>query len=366
MTARVAVVHEWVAARTGSEKVFEALARMHPHADLWALSVDPAVGLDTGGRPIRTTWLDHPQLRARRGVTLPLMPRAWSALTGDYDVVISSHHAFAHAVGFGRAATHLSYVHSPARYVWSPELDGRGASALLAPARVSLRRLDLRASRHVDSYAANSTAVATRIQDCWDRDAVVIAPPVDTGFYTPAVAATRPADRGYLLGASRWIPYKRLELVIELGDRTGMPVVIAGGGPQEASLRARAERASVPVAFVHQPDDQSLRELYRGARALVFPAVEDFGIMPVEAMACGTPVIGPAMGGLLDTVAEGRSGALAPTVAVDDLATALERTVDTSVASCRARALAFSPEAFERAVLGWTAGALGHVPAMSA
>ncbi len=358
MSSKVAVVHEWVAARTGSEKVFEALARLHPEADLWALSVDPTIQIETGGRHVRTTWLDRPRLRDRRGLTLPVMPLAWSGVREPYDVVLSSHHAFAHAVGSGRDAAHLSYVHSPARYVWSPELDGRGASPLLRPARAALRGLDRRASRRVDSYAANSTSVAARIARCWDREAVVIAPPVDTDFYCPA-ATTLPADRGYLLGASRWIPYKRLDLVIEVGAAVGLPVVLAGGGPEEARLRAKAATARVPVTFVHRPDDAALRQLYRGARALVFPAVEDFGIMPVEAMACGTPVVGPAEGGLLDTVEEGRSGSLAPTLSVEDLVAALARTERLSSASCRASSLRFSPAAFDDAITQWTAQVLG-------
>src|SRR4051812_33670152 len=124
---KVAVVHEWVAARAGSEKVFEAFAQLLPDADLWALTHEPGVQLDVGGRTVRTTALDRPWARRHRNLTVPFMPLAWRRVVGSYDVVVSSHHAFANSVAFARDAVHLCYVHSPARYVWSPELDARGA-----------------------------------------------------------------------------------------------------------------------------------------------------------------------------------------------------------------------------------------------
>jgi glycosyltransferase involved in cell wall biosynthesis len=238
------------------------------------------------------------------------MPIAWRTLTREhFDVVISSSHAMAHTVRMGPAGDtrYLSYIHSPARYVWSPDYDERGANPLLALPRRALRAADVRLSRHVHGYAANSREVRERIRRYWKRDARVVNPPVDVEFF-----ASRPAvaDRRYLLGVGRWIPYKNFDLMIEIADRAGVPLVIAGSGPEEDALRRAAAKVRVPVTFEHRPSRERLRELYWGARALLFPAHEDFGIIPVEAQACGTPVLGVRRGGLLETVVDGETGFL--------------------------------------------------------
>ncbi|WP_345711320.1 glycosyltransferase, partial [Kineococcus glutinatus] len=311
---RVAVVHEWIAARAGAEQVFAALAGAWPGADLYALSAVPGVDLDLQGRRPRTTFLDHPALRDRRGLTLPLMPLAWRALgTPGYDLVVTSHHAFAAANRLTRDGAHLAYVHSPARYVWNPELDGRGSSPALAPARRLLGAVDRRAAARLTAVAANSAEVARRVERCWGRPATVVHPPVDVEFF----GARDPGDRepldlpdGYLLALGRWVPYKEHALVIEVAELLRRPAVIAGSGPLAAALRARAASASVPVTVVEAPDRERVRELHRRAGALVFPAHEDFGIVPVEAMAAGTPVVALGRGGAAETVVDGRTGAL--------------------------------------------------------
>lgn len=355
---RVAVVHEWISARAGGEKVFEAIAGCFPDADLWALTADPGVRLQLGGRKVRTTFLDRlGPLRERRGLTLPLMPLAWSSLrvSPAYDLVISSHLACAHGFRPGRDAVHLSYVHSPARYIWLPELDDRGSRLPIASlARSALRRWDRRASRHVDSYAANSREVAQRIARFWGRDARVIHPPVETDFYTPDPSPSAPNERGYLLGVSRLIPYKRLDAVLLTAELLQLPAVIVGGGPEAPRLRQLAAGLNVPVTFTGAVDDQELRRLYRGARALVFPANEDFGIVPVEAQACGTPVVAVDQGGSRDTVSNGVSGVLVPTADPADLAAGVERAVATIMPeACRSWALRFSPDRFRRELLAW-------------
>lgn len=351
---RIALVHEWVAGRTGSERVFEALAEMFPTADLWALSAADDHGLDLGGRRLRTTVLDRPVLRDRRALTLPLMPAVWRTLRSDrYDLVISSHHAFSAHNRLGADTVHLSYVHTPARYVWTPDLDGRGGNPLLTPVRFGLQVVDRMGIRGVDSFAANSRETAERINEFWHRPATVIHPPVEVETFTPAANPVPPAEREYILGFSRLIPYKRLDLVIAAGEAAGVPVVIAGRGPEADTLRAQAAKASVPVRIVEGPDDGELVELYRGARCVVFPAYEDFGIVPLEAQACGTPVVALRAGGSLDTVVHGVTGEL---VAAQDprlLAAASTRAASLDPAACRAHAETFRIEQFREKVNAW-------------
>ncbi|WP_432503933.1 glycosyltransferase [Kineococcus arenarius] len=356
---RTAVVHEWVGARAGAEQVFEALAGTWPDADLYALSSAPGVHLDLGGRPLRTTALDRSATRERRALTLPLMPLAWRALgRGDYDLVVTSHHAFATANRLARpGGTHLAYVHTPARYVWSPELDGRGTSPLLAPARHLLAGVDRRAAARLSGVAANSAEVARRVERFWGREATVVHPPVDVDRFAPA-----PGDRdelhlpdGYLLALGRWVPYKNHLLVVDVAERLGRPAVLAGAGPLAAALRERAAGASVPVLVVERPADAQVRELLRRASALVFPTFEDFGIVPVEAMASGTPVVALARGGAAETVVDGVTGALVAEHSPAAYAEALTRAEACSAAACTLRARDFGPERFREQVRAWVA-----------
>ena len=356
---RVAVVHEWVDAYAGSEQVFEALARLLPDAELFALSVTPGIDLDVGGRTITTTALDTDRWRDRRGLTLPAMPWAWRRLgRGDYDVVITSHHAFAHANRLTRpGGTHLAYVHSPARYIWSPDIDARGGGAALAPARSLLKRMDRKASHRVDAYAVNSVAVAERVREFWSRESTVVNPPVRVDFFSEGRAAS--PRRDYILGMGRWIPYKNLHLVVEAADLLGMPVKIAGRGPDRSRIEAAAAAASVPVELVESPDDHALRDLYAHAACLVFPTVEDFGMVPVEAQATGTPVVALAAGGALETVVDGVSGAFASDARPDTIAAAARQAMSIDAEGPAKNAERFSQEAFSNAAATWIVDSLG-------
>lgn len=352
-STRMAIVHEWVQSRAGSEKVFEALAGIFPEADLFALTREPDVELDLGGRHVSTTFLDRmPELRVRRSLTLPLMPLAWKRLRRDpYDLVITSSHAFARWFPPAREALHLSYVHAPARYLWTPELDNRGpASRRLAKATGGpLRRLDRRSIDWVDSLAANSTAVADRILRFYDRQARVIHPPVDTQQYrrrdTPKA--------GYALCVSRFIPYKRIDVAIAACARVGKPLVVAGHGPGEKRLMAQARGTA--TTFVVDPDDDELSQLYAAADVLIYPGEEDFGIVPVEAQACGTPVLAYGRGGSRDTVIHGETGVLVDRQDAESFAAALIRTDWSTFDTARLTAHAghFGLDRFEAEVLAW-------------
>src|SRR6266540_1268444 len=350
-SARIAVLHEWVAAYAGSEQVFEAIARMLPSADLIALSYEPTVKLDVGARRIRTTFLARQTLRSRRHLTLPIMPIAWRSLgTANYDVFVSSHHAFAQ-------------TNRLASVIWSPEIDARGAAWYLGTVRAALRRLDLAASEMVTAYAANSTAVAERIEKFWGRDSTVIHPPVRVGFFSET--SPRAPTRDYVLGVGRWIPYKNLHLVIAAADLAGLPVKIAGRGADKSRLVAAAADATVPVELIESPSDDQLRSLYRNAACLVFPTIEDFGIVPVEAQAAGTPVVAPAQGGVLDTIVDGISGVLTRNVSADQFAAGIRDCTSITDHDCRQSSFRFDELTFEREMARWlfeySSGTIGHL-----
>ena len=351
----MALCHEWLAARHGSEKTFEAMAGSLPHAALHALTLDPSSGLDFGGRQVRTTFLDHPRLRAlNRMLQLPLMPLAWRYATrADYDIVVTSSHACAKGFWPARAALHLCYCYTPMRYAWLAEIDQRRRRSLASRAgERALKAWDLRSVAWVDGFAAISTTVARRIEDFYGRPAVVIHPPVDTDRFTPDDPAARD---GFALAVSRMVPYKRLDLAIRAAHHLRHPLVVAGGGPDEGRLRALARDLSADVRFVISPHDEDLRTLYRRAGVVVFPAEEDFGIVPVEAQACGTPVVAFGRGGALDTVVAGETGMLVAEQTAGSLAAGMEAVLGGrfDAAACRRNAERFAPARFRDRFLDW-------------
>jgi glycosyltransferase involved in cell wall biosynthesis len=249
-------------------------------------------------------------------------------------------------------------VHTPARYAWFPELDDRASGNPAARALgAHIRRMDRRAAARVVGYAANSEATRQRIAQVWGRDARVIHPPTDLSRFE----GLRPTEGAtpYLLGLSRFIPYKRLDFVIEVAEAAGMPAVIVGSGHLEATLRARAAAARVPVRVVTDADDTQVVRLLADATALVYPAVEDFGLVPVEAMAAGTPVLALDVAGTKETVRDGVSGYLLPSLdapAWAERVAALDRLDPEAV---RRRGHDFGVPAFRRQVEAWIAEEIG-------
>jgi glycosyltransferase involved in cell wall biosynthesis len=247
------------------------------------------------------------------------------------------------------------------RYVWDPpdQREGLHRLAGLGP-RAALRRWDRHAARWVDSFAANSTEVQRRIERCYGRASRVIHPPVDTEFFTPAPDTADASDTGsrpgepFVLACSRFIPYKRLDIAIRAAEHVGIPIVVAGSGPGEEALRRLAAQVRVPVTFEVSSSNQRLRALYRNAAALVFPALEDFGIVAVEAQACGTPVVALATGGTVDTVIDGVTGVLVGSQELHHFARGIERALELSNAdACVRNARKFSYGAFEANVRSW-------------
>ena len=355
---RMAVLNEWFEAIGGAERTLLAMLDAFPGAESYVLWKDAEA---RAPQHLRESWLARTPLRGHKALTLPLMPLVWRLQTRQtFDVVLSLSHSLNHAARFpvNAGGVHLSYVHTPARYLHLPEIDRRRQGlAQRAAVRVT-KGIERLSSRHVDDYAANSVEVRDRIREFWGRDARVINPPVRTDFFTPAETPVPVAERGYLLGVGRWILYKRFDAMIDTAARAGLPLVLAGAGPMEAELRAQAEQAGVPVSFEVRASDERVRELMRGARALLFPCHEDFGIVSVEAQACGTPVVGLGRGGLTETVRDGVTGALVGEVDPAALADAVRRVEHLDPADMRDNALRFGADRFAVQVRRWVRDAL--------
>ena len=354
-SGRLAIVHEWVASRAGNEKVFERLAQVLPgDADLIALTAEPSVELELAGRPLTTTMLDRGPLRDRRSLTLPMMPWAWRRLSlgRDYDTRVTSSHAFAREFAYSQHdVAHLCYVHSPMRYAWERGVDHRSRNWLTAAAASLLRRLDRRSVDSVTSFAANSSETKERIRLHYGRESTVIHPPVDTEFFRQV----RRSPDGYLLAFGRFVEYKRFDLAIAAAERLGRPLRIAGSGPLEHKLRKLGDACAVPVDVQITPTDEEVRDLFAGADVLLFPGVEDFGIVPVEAQAAGVPVVGYAAGGLRDTVLDGVTGALAEYQTSECIAASVEHVIGEQIGgeACKQNSLRFSYERFDSDVAQW-------------
>jgi glycosyltransferase involved in cell wall biosynthesis len=344
---RIAVAHEWLIAYAGSERVVEQLLETFPGADLLTTVLDREDVPATlhGARPSPLVQR-LPGAKGNHEWFLPLMPLAWRlrpALRG-LDAVISSSHACAKAVRVEQGTPHLCYCYTPMRYAWDFESERDRFPAPIRPAAragmAAFRRWDRRKAARVDEFVGISRAVAERIERSYGRRAQVIHPPVRTNFFTPG------RGRGdHFLYVGRLVGYKRPELALEAFAGLPYELVVVGEGHLEARMR---ERAAPNVRFAGTVDDDRLRELYRSARALVFPGEEDFGLVMAEALACGTPVIALGHGGALDIVEPGVSGWLFARQSAADLRAAVRRAAEEELdaAEIRRRAERFGEERF--------------------
>jgi glycosyltransferase involved in cell wall biosynthesis len=325
---RVALVHDWLTGMRGGEKVLEVLCELFPDAELFTLLQIAGTTSPVIERMRRSTsFVQRLPLVARHYRRyLPLFPAAIEQFDLDgFDLVVSSSHCAAKAVVRPGRALHVCYCHTPMRYVWDqheayfgPARIGRTGSRLLRPYFAALARWDAAVAGRVDSFIANSQHVARRIRRYYNRDAAVVYPPVDTAFYHPD--ATEPD--GHMLVVSALVPYKRVDLAIDACRQAGRPLRVVGQGPEAANLR---RHAGPGVEFLGSVTDEEIRTLYRRSAAVILPGEEDFGIVPLEAQACGCPVVALARGGALETVIDGLTGVLVPEPTVEAMADGVRR-----------------------------------------
>jgi len=342
----------------GGEKVLEAIAELYPGATIHTLlHVKGSVSEAIERHPQRHSFVQWLPASARHyRQYLPLFPTAIEQFDFDpYDLVISTSHCAAKSIVVPGRATHVCYCHSPMRYAWDqfdsyfgPDQVGPARSRLLRPVLARLARWDRDTAGRVDRYVANSHYVAGRIRRYYNRGSDVVHPPVDTAYYRPE-PSVRPER--FLLAVSALVPYKRLDVAVRAAAAAGLPLTIVGRGPEEARLRALASAEGGDVTFTGWLTDEQIRDLYRRCRAAVMPGVEDFGMVPVEAQACGRPVVALGEGGALDSVVNGVTGILVDDPSAGAFADAFRDAAarDFDAAAIRRHAEAFGRTRFQQA-----------------
>ncbi len=345
---KVAIVHYWLTEMRGGEKVVEALCELYPGADVFTnVYVPEAVSPTIRERRVRTTFIDRlPFARKKLEWYLPLMPIALEQLDlRGYDLVISIESGPAKGVNVPLGTAHICYCLSPMRYIWDmyPEYlanVGWLARVLMRPAAHYLRMWDVASAMRADHVAAISTHTQRRVARYWRRDATLIHPPVDVTDITPG------DERGdFYLYVGQLTAYKRPDLAVRAASQLGRPLVVIGRGEEMARLRAIA---GPTVRFLGWQSDAVLRDHVARCRALLFPGEEDFGIVPVECMAAGRPVIALGAGGALDTVVDGTTGVLFAEPTVESLVAAIAR-FETQEASFEPGRIRAHAERFGRA-----------------
>lgn len=305
---KVALVHDWLIHMRGGERVLEAMAELYPEAEIYTLFCDrKKLSTVFSGRKIHTSFLQWlPGIRLYYRWLLPVLPLVIKTLRiAPVDIVLSTSHCVAKAVPIPAGARHICYCHTPMRYLWGfGKVYFQNIPFFLKPFLYLflkiLRRWDSQSNNGVDAFIANSENVRQRILKHYDRDAAVIHPPVGTHVFYP-VAGAEPKD--YYLVISAFVPYKRVDLVIEAFNQLDRTLLIVGKGPLENEYQKI--RRNTRIRFLGSVPDGELRTLLNSARALIFPTEEDFGIVPLEAQACGCPVIALEKGGALESVKTG-------------------------------------------------------------
>jgi glycosyltransferase involved in cell wall biosynthesis len=348
---RVAIVHHWLVWMGGAEKVLSALCELYPHADLFTNVLDPrSVNPGFLKHRIRTSFVDRlPGAKRHYQRYVPLMPFALGQFDlRDYDLVISCEAGPAKGVITRPDSLHICYSHSPMRYIWDMYPDyfdqASALTKLVMPWLVNrLRKWDVLSSHWVDNFVANSRHSANRIMKYYRRSCDVIYPPVDADFFRPMGEIS-----DYYLMVGRLVEYKRFDLAIRTFNRLRLPLLIIGQGPMGGRL---AKMAGPTVRLLGWQDAESLRRHYAGSRALIFPGEEDFGIVPLEAMASVRPVIAYRKGGALESIVDGMTGLFFREQSVDCLADTIlryeEEMESFSSQVCVARAREFRTERFK-------------------
>lgn len=363
------IVHDWLELHGGSELVVQQMHRAFPDADVFTLwNNNPAL---LAPLVPRESVLASRHLRGRKAMLLPVMPLVWRntyAARAHYDWLLVSSHSFAHQIRARPGVRKFVYVHSPARYLWVPELDQRGDSPLRRAVARPLKAVDRALAAGPSSIAANSEYIRERIARAWHRDAQVIYPPVRVARLQSVASWADALDSqdselleslpdSFLLGASRFVSYKNLDRVIEAGEAVDLPVVLAGRGPDRDLLVAKAADARIPVRIVDSPSDPLLFALYQRCHAFLFPAIEDFGLMPVEAAAVGARVIVERTGGAKESVREGVTGAVVDFRSPREVRKAIDAASDLAPGAAREHARIFGEQRFHSALTHWLVSA---------
>lgn len=321
---RVALIHYWLVSMRGGEKVLEQLLHLYPDADVFTHVYDhDKLSKEIQRANVKTTAISRlPFARRLYKNYLPFMPYALESLDlSDYDVIVSSESGPAKGVLRSPATLHICYCHSPMRYIWNLGGDRRGQSGiqkfLSQPVFHYLRQWDLLNSFRVDYFIANSQNTQRRIAALYRRDAEIIHPPVATDRFS-----IDPAPGDFYLFVGELVEYKRVDLAVEACRELGLPLVVIGEGAHRKRIE---KRAGPSVSFLGRQDDATVASYMRRCRALIFPGEEDFGIVPVEVMASGRPVIALGKGGARETVVPGRTGILFATPTLADLVAALRQ-----------------------------------------
>ena len=329
---KVAFVHDWLVTYRGGEKVLEALLSLYPDAPVYTLFYDPKKLPPTiTNRKIITPRILRPFNRVRKAL-LPVLPTIVESFpTEKFDLVISTSSCVAKGVLTNPNSKHLCYVHSPMRYIWDQRQHYLQTlkkipiiSGLVALISNYLRLWDVSSSQRVDQFISNSNFVKSRVSKYYGKDSKVIHPPIEINKFR---ADSKVKKEGYFLVAGAFVQYKRFDLAIKACERAGVRLVVAGSGPLEKELE---KMGSELTTIVNSPNQSTWISLLQKAEALIFPGIEDFGIVPIEAMASGTPVIAFRGGGALDYIVEGKTGVFFDSPTVDSLETAIRNFNSTS------------------------------------
>lgn len=324
---KLALVHDWLNQIGGAEDVLDVLVRQFPHSPIYTSIYAPdLMPAHYQSWDIRTLWIDKlPAIHSHHQPYLPVYPLAWQGLDlSEYDVILSNKSGFCHGVQFDASTIHVCYCLAPTRYVW--QLDhyiaregfGKVVELALRPLISMMKRWDYRAAQRVTHFIAISTEIQERIQTYYNRDSVIIFPPVDTSRFQPV---PQEVVEDYFLVVSRLIPYKRIDLAVQVATKLGLPLKVGGRGRDLERLQAMAGDT---VEFLGYVPDEDLPGLMAKCKAFLFPGLEDFGITPVQAQSAGRPVIAYKGGGALDTVIPGVTGEHFDDMTVDSLMSVMQ------------------------------------------
>ncbi len=365
---KVAIAHDYLNQFGGAERVLESLLKIFPDAHVYTLLSDRGPVRDRFTSAIYgTSFLDTPFIARHHRPFIPLMPLAISTmrLKERYDVLISATAGYAKGITAPPGTYHLSYCYTPLRYAWEHEyipdvlnprrsLAGKFSNWFVSPAASYLRRWDFKAAQRPHAMLAISRFIQEKIKTYYGRDSSVVYPPVDSRlFYFDAKKKKKVSDERYYLAAGRLLHYKKFDLILRAFSNLELPLKVVGSGKEGARLRSMIRHKN-NIEFLDFVPDEQLRELYAGARGLIFPQAEDFGLVAAEAASCGTPVIAFRKGGALEIVEEGRTGVFFDEQNVTSLIKAIQaaRSIAFNRPYIARRAKAFSFASFKRGIVG--------------